>query len=248
MLFRLDYALSCAILIGKSQSLFHLAPSLQQTRSVTMMMTTALTTKRVLTKLVKDSVTIEKKSRFIAFSQSVKSPDEALQFISTFGDPKASHNCWAYRLSGHLYRVDDDGEPGGTAGRPILTAIDSLQFTSIVVLVTRYYGGTKLGTGGLIRAYQNSAKTVLQHAVDSGAFIWQAPTTTLRMITTPDLMSLVYRTVDQFGGKIILNGSVEQAMDVLQIMDCEIAEEKSAAFTTTISEVSRGLITPTFIS
>lgn len=212
-----------------------------------MMMSVAPPTKRVLTSVIKDSTTIDKKSRFVAFSQSVSSPEEAQHFIQAFGDPKASHNCWAYRLSEHIYRVDDNGEPGGTAGRPILTAIDSLQFTSIVILVTRYYGGTKLGTGGLIRAYQQSARSALQQAVVSGSFIWQAPTSTLRITVSPELMSLVYRTVHQFGGKVILNSSLEQAMDVLQIIDCEVAKEKSGAFVKAISELSRGAIIPTFI-
>lgn len=247
MFLRLDYALSCTLLVGKCHSFLYSSPFMRQMWPV-MRLSTAPDAKRVLKTIIKDSITIDKKSRFVAFSQSINSHVEAQQFVTSFGDPKATHNCWAYRLSEHLYRVDDDGEPGGTAGRPILTAIDSLQFTSIVVLVTRYYGGTKLGTGGLIRAYQNSAKVALQEAVDSGAFTWQAPTTTLRVTATPELMSLVYRTVDQFSGKVTLNGFLEHEADLLQIMDCELAEEKSTAFMNTISELSRGMITPTFIS
>ncbi|KAH9315517.1 hypothetical protein KI387_024144, partial [Taxus chinensis] len=67
-------------------------------------------------------------------------------------DSRATHNCWAYKL-GELYRFNDDGEPGGTAGRPIHSAIVSSGLDRVMVVVIRYFGGIKLGTGGLVRAY-----------------------------------------------------------------------------------------------
>lgn len=108
-----------------------------------------------------------KGSRFIGTVQPVADADEALTFIETLRKEfhNATHNCWAYRLGdAQDFRFNDDGEPSGTAGKPILQAIvgANLYFTAIVV--TRYFGGTKLGTGGLIRAYHEAAAVVIEEA------------------------------------------------------------------------------------
>jgi uncharacterized YigZ family protein len=76
----------------------------------------------------------------------------------------ATHNCFAYRIDVNQYRYSDDGEPSGTAGKPLLSAIDRYHLYEVVLLVTRYFGGTKLGTGGLIRAYSECAESVLSKA------------------------------------------------------------------------------------
>jgi uncharacterized YigZ family protein len=104
-----------------------------------------------------------KKSRFIARVSRAQTPEEALAFLASVRDPKATHNCWAYRM-GELYRFSDDGEPGGTAGRPILAAIDSQGLDEVMAVVTRYYGGIKLGAGGLARAYGNTVAECLRVA------------------------------------------------------------------------------------
>ncbi|MGF6493975.1 putative YigZ family protein [Luteibacter sp. 621] len=104
-----------------------------------------------------------KKSRFLAQAAPVASPAEALAFFQAVGDPAATHNCWAYRI-GDAYRFNDDGEPGGTAGRPILAAIDGQACDRVAVVVTRWYGGIKLGAGGLVRAYGGSAAGCLRLA------------------------------------------------------------------------------------
>lgn len=104
-----------------------------------------------------------KHSRFLARAAPVVSPEEALAFIAEIGDPAATHNCWAYRV-GPLYRFSDDGEPAGTAGRPILAAIDSQGLDQVVAVVARWYGGIKLGAGGLMRAYGGSAAECLRCA------------------------------------------------------------------------------------
>ncbi|MET0935555.1 MAG: YigZ family protein, partial [Luteibacter sp.] len=88
---------------------------------------------------------------------------EALAFVEAVGDPAATHNCWAYRI-GDAYRFNDDGEPGGTAGRPMLQAIDVQGCDRVVVVVTRSYGGIKLGAGGLARAYGGTAAECLRLA------------------------------------------------------------------------------------
>ncbi|UPG91969.1 IMPACT family protein [Luteibacter aegosomaticola] len=104
-----------------------------------------------------------KKSRFIAQAAPVTAPADALAFFQSVGDPGATHNCWAYRI-GDAYRFNDDGEPGGTAGRPILAAIDGQGCDRVAVVVTRWYGGIKLGAGGLVRAYGGSAAECLRLA------------------------------------------------------------------------------------
>lgn len=109
-----------------------------------------------------------KGSRFLSAAKQVASEAEALGFLTTRReeDPGATHHCYAWRLgpAGDGFRAGDDGEPSGTAGRPILQEIDGRGLTDVVVVVTRYYGGTKLGTGGLIRAYGEAAGRVLDEA------------------------------------------------------------------------------------
>ena len=104
-----------------------------------------------------------KKSRFIVNAAPVTSAEQAAQFIDSISDPNATHNCWAWKI-GQQYRFNDDGEPTSTAGRPILSAIEGQDCDQVVVVVTRYFGGIKLGTGGLIRAYGGSASHCLQQA------------------------------------------------------------------------------------
>ena len=105
---------------------------------------------------------IEKKSRFIATVQPVKSEEEALAFIESMRKKywNATHNCFAYVIGEHfqVQRCSDDGEPSGTAGKPMLDVLLGEEIHDVVVVVTRYFGGTLLGTGGLVRAYSGSTK------------------------------------------------------------------------------------------
>jgi len=104
-----------------------------------------------------------RKSRFRVRAAPVESPAAAMAFMLTASDMLATHNCWAYRVGQH-YRFNDDGEPGGTAGRPILQAIDGQKLDRVAVVVTRWYGGIKLGAGGLARAYGGTAAECLRLA------------------------------------------------------------------------------------
>lgn len=104
-----------------------------------------------------------RKSRFLALAAPVTSATEAQAFLAAHSDASASHNCWAWKV-GQQYRFSDDGEPGGTAGRPILAAIEAQDMDQVAVLVIRWYGGIQLGTGGLARAYGGSASKCLQTA------------------------------------------------------------------------------------
>mgnify|MGYP003576085758 CR=1 FL=1 len=105
-------------------------------------------------------------SKFIAYAFPVSGIEDFKQQLEAVKKehPKASHHCFAYRigLDKNLFRVSDDGEPSGTAGKPILGQIDSKQLTNTLVVVVRYFGGTLLGVPGLINAYKTAASLVLQ--------------------------------------------------------------------------------------
>lgn len=104
-----------------------------------------------------------KHSRFLARAVPLDAAESAQATIAPLGDPDATHNCWAWRFGAH-YRSSDDGEPAGTAGRPILAAIDGQGCDRVLVVVTRWYGGIKLGAGGLVRAYGGAAAECLRRA------------------------------------------------------------------------------------
>lgn len=97
-----------------------------------------------------------KKSRFQAFATPVESEQDVKDFLALCKDTTTTHQCWAWKI-GHHVRFNDDGEPSGTAGRPILATIEGNELTNVLVLVNRWYGGIKLGTGGLVRAYGGTA-------------------------------------------------------------------------------------------
>ncbi|ENU59103.1 transporter protein [Acinetobacter guillouiae MSP4-18] len=97
-----------------------------------------------------------KKSRFQAIAAPVENEQQVKMFMEKHLDLTTTHQCWAWKI-GHNVRFNDDGEPSGTAGRPILATIEGNDLTNAIVLVNRWYGGIKLGTGGLVRAYGGCA-------------------------------------------------------------------------------------------
>ncbi|XXQ69500.1 IMPACT family protein [Neisseriaceae bacterium B1] len=110
----------------------------------------------------------DKGSRFIAFAYPIFSADDVKKHVEHLRQEhhKARHWCYAYRLGvdGNQFRANDDGEPSGSAGRPILGQIDSAELTDVLVVVVRYFGGTLLGVPGLIHAYKTSTAMALQSA------------------------------------------------------------------------------------
>lgn len=107
---------------------------------------------------------VEKRSRFIGYCKPVKTEQEAIDFINAIKKEhwNATHNCYAYSIrQGQIKRYSDDGEPQGTAGMPMLDVIVKNDVVDVVVVVTRYFGGILLGTGGLVRAYSQGAKVAL---------------------------------------------------------------------------------------
>ena len=111
----------------------------------------------------------EKKSKFIGYAKPINSKKEAENFIQTIKlkHPDATHNCSAYKVidNGQEYfKTDDDGEPSGTAGKPMGDIINYMDVSNLVVVATRYFGGIKLGAGGLVRNYAKTAKIAIQDA------------------------------------------------------------------------------------
>ncbi len=151
-------------------------------------------------KTVTDSTTGEFKdrgSKFIAYSfpiNKIEDVTEKLAFVKK-QNPKARHHCYAYRIGidKNIFRANDDGEPSGTAGKPILGQIDSFELINVLVVVARYFGGVLLGTGGLINAYREAAKDALSKAT----IVERKLTYTIQLhfeySLLPELMTLIKR-------------------------------------------------------
>lgn len=172
-----------------------------------------------------------RKSRFLAQAALVSSGEQALAFLQQAGDPAATHNCWAYRI-GTGYRFSDDGEPGGTAGRPILQAIGGQGVDRVMVVVTRWYGGIKLGAGGLARAYGGTAAECLRLAE-------RVPIVAMARLSThcafADLALLSARLREhgaQIEGEDFDSGGVS--------LQWSIAEDRVAATQARVLDISRG--------
>ena len=117
---------------------------------------------------ISEGYVTEQRSRFISFALPVRTPEEVKEKVYAFRKQyyDARHVCWAYMLGANRvqFRVNDDGEPSSTAGKPVLGVINSHELTDILIVVVRYFGGVKLGTGGLIAAYRAAAQDAVAHA------------------------------------------------------------------------------------
>lgn len=167
-------------------------------------------------------------SRFLAAALPVATKQEAEQFLARekkdFWD--ASHHCFAYRLGteGTLFRYGDAGEPTGSAGKPILAAIDAHGLTDVIVVVTRYFGGTKLGVGGLARAYNEAAMLALQRA----EIVTKYKTTMLEATFPHSRIGDVMHVVSKLGAKIVDTMYEEDVHAVLEIRRSKAEELKEA--------------------
>lgn len=144
----------------------------------------------------------EKKSRFIGHIFFVTTEEAAAERIDMIKSeyPDATHNCWAYSLRKFsARRFSDDGEPQGTAGLPILSAIDNNGLTDVCVIVTRYFGGTLLGAGGLVRAYTKSAVTAIEEAGKAEII----PFITFSAIFGYERISRIKTLISKFSAEII---------------------------------------------
>ena len=175
-----------------------------------------------------------KGSRFPAEAAPAASAEAALAFVEAVRrrEHAARHHCWAYRLgeSGQTWRASDDGEPSGTGGAPILREIEGRELTGCVVVVTRYYGGTKLGAGGLARAYGDAAALVLDAAADAGA----VATRTIRVPVTLGFAfadtSAAMRTAEAFDALVDGQDYTADGGALRLLVRRSQAEELAAAF------------------
>lgn len=135
----------------------------------------------------------EKGSKFIAYAFAVHLEEEVKEKVDSLKKEhfKACHHCYAYRLGldGKRYRANDDGEPSGTAGYPILGQIDSFGLTNVLVVVVRYYGGTKLGTSGLKTAYKDATKDAFEQAEIVEQIVEEQFFITFDYVATSDVMN-----------------------------------------------------------
>ncbi len=159
----------------------------------------------------------DKGSKFIAYAYPFKEESTLKDRVAELKSqhPKARHHCWAYRLTTDrsVYRVNDDGEPSGTAGRPILNVLLSKDVTNILVVVVRYFGGTLLGVPGLIHAY----KMATQEALDSAAIVEKTVNDIYRVDFDYLQMNAVMRLVKEENLPIL-----KQQFDTNCSMDIEV--------------------------
>lgn len=151
------------------------------------------------------------RSRFIGYCYPVSSAEEALERISELRKEhySATHVCWAYSIYGdeaNETRSNDDGEPSGTAGKPILGRLISRDLTNVAVAVVRYFGGVKLGTSGLIDAYRSTTELVLDKATVREVILYSSVTLSFQM----DLMGPVMLLVKNHGAEIVAQDYTSQ--------------------------------------
>ncbi|MFL1517489.1 MULTISPECIES: IMPACT family protein [Pseudomonas] len=174
-----------------------------------------------------------RKSRFITLAAPISSPADAQTFIEQHSDLNATHNCWAWKLGGQ-YRSNDDGEPGGTAGRPILAAIEAQDCDQVAVLVIRWYGGIQLGTGGLARAYGGGANKCLQ-AAPKIELISRVP---LSCACAFGELALVKLRVAELGGLVVEESFTANGVD----LKLALGEAQIETLQLQLADLSRGRI------
>ena len=178
---------------------------------------------------------IEKKSRFIGRVWYVESEEEAMARIQEMKKQHydASHNCWAYVIRDGAMRFSDDGEPGGTAGNPMMQVLQREELYNIVCVVTRYFGGVLLGAGGLVRAYTKGAKIAIDAAGRSMKRVWSV----LYIPCPYNYYERVKLETEAFGG--IIRDTQFGAEVELEIL---VAREQTQAFLDKITDLTAGTV------
>ena len=180
---------------------------------------------------------VKKKSRFIAHIFRVEDEGEALVYLKmmreTYWD--ATHNVYAYILHDGTMRYSDDGEPGGTAGMPVLDVLRREGISQVLCVVTRYFGGTLLGTGGLVRAYGHSAKLGLEAAGISRRCVWRSVTTECPY----SLYEQLRREISSCGGAV-----TDTLFESNVTIESIFPEEQTERFLKRVTEISAGRLSP----
>lgn len=183
-----------------------------------------------------ESEFVEKRSRFIGYIKPVETEAEARAFVEEIKKRHydARHNCWCYLLrEGGVVRYSDDGEPQGTAGQPMLGVFEKEGITNLVCVVTRYFGGILLGTGGLLRAYTKGAKDALDAAGVSVVRRW------VRQLVpcTYSLYERLKQETERFGAVI---KDTEYGADI--VLTVLVPEELSDAYAARILDFTAGTV------
>ena len=178
---------------------------------------------------------IEKKSRFIGRVWPVDTEEEALEKIQQMKKQHydATHNCWAYVIKDGPMRFSDDGEPGGTAGNPMMQVLQRENIYNVVCVVTRYFGGILLGAGGLVRAYTKGAKIAIDAAGKSMKRVWSV----LYMPIPYTFYERIKLEVAAFGG--IIRDTQFGAEVELEIL---LAEAQAEPFMTRLTDMTAATV------
>lgn len=176
---------------------------------------------------IQDILLKEKGSKFIGFAFPVSNEKDLQEKLNSIKEahPKATHHCYAFRLglNGENYRANDDGEPSGSAGLPIYNQLLAHNVTNILVVVVRYYGGTKLGVSGLVKAYKESAKMTLEEA----EIITKELETEIEIHFKFSQQNIIFSLLNKFDAKI---------SDFLAEDECKITAQLKLADKEKISE------------
>lgn len=178
-----------------------------------------------------DAVTLG--SEFLAFAERADTPGAALAQLAALRAryPDATHHCWAYRI-GSQSRFSDDGEPGGTAGAPILRVIEGQGVDHVMVVVVRYFGGVKLGTGGLVRAYGGTAAECLRTAPRETV----RPRVTLSVSVPFEHLSALYHLLGTFDAQREEEGYTASGVS----LPVRVHPEEAEVFAATLRNATRG--------
>ncbi len=193
-----------------------------------------------------NSISIEyeiKRSRFIADVAHITSKQEAIEFIQQMRNhyPDARHHCWAY-IAGHPVEsiergMSDDGEPQGTAGKPMLNVLQHKKIGEIIIVISRYFGGIKLGAGGLVRAYSNAS----QLAMDALPLKQLIATTTINLTLPFDMENSVRHLLEKHDISITSCDYQQQVF-----MQAEVANNIKKELKDALTNLGRGKITIIF--
>ena len=169
----------------------------------------------------------EKGSRFLAFGFPVASEEAIQEILGTYKKKffDARHVCYAYRLGpeGNIQRANDDGEPSSTAGKPILGQLLSFDLTNILLVVVRYFGGVKLGTGGLAQAYKAAARDALEQA----DVVEERVMETITLQFTYEQTDIVMRTIQNTESEIVEQSYTEGPLPCILTVRVPIAEKET---------------------
>lgn len=159
--------------------------------------------KTITEKAIGEGFYSESRSKFLAFAHHVDSVEQALEIVKEYRKKyyNARHCCYAYRIGfmGEEFRMNDDGEPSSTAGKPILGQIDSNGLTNTLIIVVRYFGGVKLGTSGLIVAYREASSDAIAHCAIEERFIEEQ----IKFTFSYPMMNAVMKIVKDMNPRII---------------------------------------------